>query len=133
MKNKILGIALLLCAAAFGANCQTNAPNVQKPLFRMIKVIAPDSIIFSPAKGEEITGISVSLISEGKSMEGKVYCSGEMRLHDGGMYFTENSILTAKNFNAPAGFKAKKIKFETGDKIVYYDIIKKTWTSSNAQ
>jgi hypothetical protein len=98
-------------------------------LFKIINNGVPDSVVFTLTPGNEIKAISVYLVSGEQSFGGATYASGTMRMSSGNMYFTEKTILTSKEFNIPDGFKAKQIKFDTGDTILYYDIAAKKWTS----
>ena len=106
----------------YGAYCQQTGQ-----MFKMIKVSAPDSVVFTLSKGVTIEGISVYLVSGTQSFEGVSRGSGGMSIRNNKMYLTDQTIITAKDFKTPEGFKAQKIKFNTGDKVVYYNIAKKAW------
>ena len=45
----------------------------------------------------------------------------------GAMTLPKGAVLTVEGFKIPENFKAKKIKFDTGSKIMYYDIHNRTW------
>jgi hypothetical protein len=127
MKKVILSTVFITIVAVFGANCQRGDQSA-KTIFRIINVSVPDSVVFALTEGNEIEAISVSLVSGEQNVEGGTYASGNMSLRNGKMYITSESVLTAKDFNLPAGFKANKIKFDTGDTVLYYDIASKKWT-----
>ena len=99
-------------------------------MFQMIKVSAPDSVVFTMAKEKMTEGVDVYLISGIKSIKGSVYGSGAMSIRNGKMYMTDATKITAKEFKVPEGFKAQKIKFETDGKVYYYDIAQKAWTAN---
>ena len=139
MKNRnILCVAILFIVAVFGAVSQTNVQNKQTQnegtLFRMINVSIPDSVTFTLADGKECEYVEVSLVSGELSFAGDVFFSGSFIISDISISFdkairtyTSETIFNVTNFKTPVDFKAKKIKFETGGKIIYYDIDKKTW------
>ena len=124
MKRVFLSVAILLFVTAVEIFAQGGA------MFQMIRVSAPDSVVFTMAKGQMVAGVSVYLISGTQSFEGTSFASGGMSIRNGRMYLTDETIITAKNFKAPAGFRAQKIKFDTGDMVLYYDIAKKAWESN---
>jgi hypothetical protein len=124
MKRVVLSVVVLWFVATVGVFAQSES------MFKMIKVSVPDSVVFTMAKEKMVAGVDVYLISGAQSIKGSVYGSGAMSIRNGKMYMSDETTITAKDFKAPAGFKAQKIKFDTGDKIFYYDIAKKAWTTN---
>ena len=122
MKKVVLSIVFLLIIAVFSAYSQQTGQ-----MFRMIKVSVPDSVVFTLAKDKMIEGVSVYLVSGTQSFEGVSQGSGGMSIRNGTMYLSDKTIITTKDFKTPAGFKAQKIKFNTGGKTFYYNIAKKAW------
>ncbi|MDR1197730.1 MAG: hypothetical protein LBK94_01785 [Prevotellaceae bacterium] len=136
MKKIILSTVLLTVILVFGTNCKNNknAQNEQQQnqtpetLLRIIKADVPDSIVFTLTQGNEIQWIGVSLVSGDQGFTGETSVKGNMRMYNDEMYCTDQTIFTTTEFKIPVDFKAKQIKFDTGDTILYYDIAAKSWT-----
>jgi hypothetical protein len=100
----------------------------KEKLLQIIKVAVPDSVVFRLTAGNEISWIGVSLVSGEQSFTGETSASGIMSMRNGEMIMTDKTTLTAKEFNVPAGFKAKQIVFNTSAGVLYYNIATKSWT-----
>ena len=127
MKKVFFSAVFLLIIAVFGANAQ----NEQKTIFRIVEASIPDSVVFTMIEGEKLStnvGISVYLISGEQSFNGKVSASGELDFSStSGMFLNSKTKIIATDFEIPIDVKIIKIKFVAGNKVMYYDVVKKEW------
>lgn len=134
MKKQVVLLVTICIAALMTGNCKVCAQegnSKNNGTLQIIKLCIPDSVIFTVVPGKEIEYIRVSLIGDGKEINGETYVSGIFNLKtvNGQMIYTYNqkSRLSANSFNIPEGFNAERIKFETDGKEMYYDILKSAW------
>lgn len=98
---------------------------------QIIKICAPDSVVFTLAKGKTIDYVNVHLIGKGQELEGTTYVSGSihMKMVNGETVFTYNdkSRITTKWTDIPSDFKAEQVRFKTDQNVMYYNITGKRW------
>ncbi|MDR1169557.1 MAG: hypothetical protein LBK97_01820 [Prevotellaceae bacterium] len=134
MKRTIVLVAIIAIASVGNVWSQTASgknTGAPKTLLRMIKADVPDSVVFTLTQGKEVAvkqGISVYLVSGEQSYAGETGASGSMSMHNNELYLNDQTILIANNFKIPDGFKAKKIRFDIADTVLYYDIATQAWT-----
>ena len=122
MNKRVSIVIYLLIVSVFGAYCQQNGQ-----IFQMINVSVPDSVVFTLSKDVMIEGVDVFLVSGEQIFKGVSMGSGEMSFRNDKLYITDKTIITTKDFSVPKDFNAQKIKFDTGDKVLYYNLIDKAW------
>jgi len=134
MKHVVFTLSLIVLIGVGSANTVTFAQggnNQSNGTLKMIKSHVPDSVIFTVATGKEIDYVKVSLIGGDQTFEGSTYVSGKISLKtvNGKMVYSygDQTTLTAKDFKAPSNFEPQKIKFETDNKEMYYDLTKSSW------
>jgi hypothetical protein len=134
--KKAIYVLIALCLTlAFSCNKNDDDDDgdvVEETLFRMTSVNIPDSVVFTLIEGEEISTVSVFLVSDKQSVIGKTYAraGASVTIRNGELYFLGGTVFITKEFAVPSGFNAKKIKFEVEDKTLYYNIAKKKWTKN---
>jgi hypothetical protein len=103
---------------------------VPESLFRITRVNVPESVVFKLVEGEEIRGVGVSLVSDKQSVRGttSTQAGASVIIRNGQVYFRGGTVFITEDFDVPSGFEAKKIKFETESKTLYYNIKKEKWT-----
>ncbi|MDR3094190.1 MAG: hypothetical protein LBU62_06065 [Bacteroidales bacterium] len=131
------GVVVILCILSCGGNSSrtsTGEKQENDELFTLINVNVPDSVVFTIVEGKKIDQIEVSLVSSEQTFAGKLSVEGRVRLssnYAGGFTHTstDSTILTVKNFETPADYKAQKIEFKynVDGTVLYYDIAQSKW------
>ena len=134
MKQKIILAAFLIAALAMDVTQATAQNSKSNGTIEIIALFVPDSVMFKPAAGVKIKfgDLNVSLVSGTESVEARNYhLSGtfgiKMNMDETEYIFNDGTLLNAVNFNPPADFKPKKIKFEVAGKKMFYDIALSEW------
>lgn len=103
----------------------------------ILSVALPDSVVFRLAPDVEITQgtLEVNFISGTTSVRSAYWASGTFRVRDLAasemiLIFTDQTTLVAKEFDFPAGFKPKKIRFTVAGEEMTYDIARSAWDAA---
>jgi hypothetical protein len=121
-------VFILVIIAVFAVSNQVNAQSGKSNgKLEIIKVSVPDSVVFTVANGEKVKKVVVSLVKGEQTTGSEVYISGAVTYRNGGMIFTNESVLTAK-FKTPVDFEAQKIGFKVDDgAVTYYNVAESKW------